>query len=69
MPADKRPRSDRSTLADEVALVDDAMAALRRDDASAALVAADDHVKRFGKKGQLAEEAQAIRVEALVPAG
>jgi hypothetical protein len=53
------------SLADEVALVDDAMAALRRDDARAALAAVDDHVARFGKRGQLAEEASAIRVESL----
>ena len=58
-----------SSLAAEVALVDDAMAALRRDDPRAALAAADDHVARFGRRGQLAEEASAIRVEALCRLG
>jgi hypothetical protein len=57
------------SLAAEVALVDDAMAALRRDDPRAALAAADDHVARFGRRGQLAEEAAAIRVEALCRLG
>lgn len=57
------------SLADEVALVDDAMAALRRDDPGAALAAADDHVARFGMRGQLAEEASAIRVESLCRLG
>lgn len=57
------------TLADEVALVDDAMAALLHDDPAAALAAADHHVARFGRKGQLAEEAAAIRVEALCKLG
>jgi hypothetical protein len=64
-----RRRPARPSLADEVALVDDAMAALRRDDAAAALAAADDHVARFGHRGQLAEEAAAIRVEALCALG
>lgn len=64
------PSKSRSpSLADEVALVDDAMAALRRDDPSAALAAADDHVARFGARGQLAEEASAIRVESLCRLG
>lgn len=45
------------------------MAALRRDDARAALAAADDHVARFGTRGQLAEEASAIRVESLCRLG
>ncbi|MBZ0234206.1 MAG: hypothetical protein K8M05_17890 [Deltaproteobacteria bacterium] len=64
-----KPQAPKSSLADEVALVDDAMAALRRDDARAALAAADDHVARFGKRGQLAEEASAIRVESLCRLG
>ncbi len=45
------------------------MSALRRDDATAALAAADDHVARVGKRGQLAEEAAAVRVEALCRLG
>lgn len=75
-PPSRRPPGDRlgatsarSSLAAEVALVDDAMAALRRDDAAAALLAADEHVARFGRRGQLAEEAAAIRVEAMCRLG
>jgi hypothetical protein len=71
-PAPRRtppPPRAKLSLADEVALVDDAMAALRRDDAAAALAAADDHVTTFGRNGQLAEEAAAIRVEALCKLG
>lgn len=75
-PPSRRPPGDRlgatsarSSLTAEVALVDDAMAALRRDDAAAALLAADEHVARFGRRGQLAEEAAAIRVEAMCRLG
>ena len=57
------------SLADEVALVDSAMAALRNADPVSALAAADDHVARFAGRGQLAEEAAAIRVEALCRLG
>lgn len=57
------------SLADEVAVVDAAMAALRAGDLQAALAATDRHSATFGERGQLAEEAAALRVEALCRLG
>lgn len=53
------------TLAREVELIDQAMAALRKRDLSAALVAARTHATETAGRGQLAEDASAIEIEAL----
>ncbi|MBL0219212.1 MAG: hypothetical protein IPQ07_35750 [Myxococcales bacterium] len=53
------------TLTREVELIDLAMAALRRGDAGAALVAIHTHARETRGAGQLAEDAAAIEVEAL----
>ncbi len=58
-----------ASLADEVALVDAAMAALRGGDPAAALAATERHAARIGARGQLAEEAAALRIEALCRLG
>lgn len=52
-------------LAREVELVDRAMLALRRGDARAALEAVRRHTVETGGRGQLAEDAAAIEIEAL----
>ena len=52
-------------LAREVALIDLAMAAMRRGDASAALSAIRTHARETAGAGQLAEDASAIEIEAL----
>lgn len=52
-------------LAQEVALVDQAMAALRRGDTQGALVAVHRHAMETAGRGQLAEDAAAIEIEAL----
>jgi hypothetical protein len=60
-----RPGSERVTLAREVELVDRAMLALKSGDAAAALVAARLHARETFARGQLAEDATAIEIEAL----
>jgi hypothetical protein len=52
-------------LAREVELVDLAMAALRRGDPAGAIHAVQQHAAETGGRGQLAEDAAAIEVEAL----
>jgi hypothetical protein len=59
------PSPPRADLAREVTLVDQAMAALRRGDAAAALAAVGVHAAETGGAGQLAEDAAAIEIEAL----
>jgi len=56
-------------LAQEVEIVDLAMAALRRGDARAALAAVQRHAVETAGKGQLAEDAAAIEIEALCRLG
>jgi hypothetical protein len=56
-------------LAREVELLDTAMAALRRGEASAALAAARTHASETAGRGQLAEDASAIEIEALCRLG
>jgi hypothetical protein len=62
-PAARRPGG--SDLAREVELVDLAMAALRRGDAGGALEAVRRHTAETAGRGQLAEDAAAIEIEAL----
>jgi hypothetical protein len=62
-PAPAAPR--RADLAREVALVDQAMAALRRGEPAAALGAVRVHAAETAGAGQLAEDAAAIEIEAL----
>jgi hypothetical protein len=57
-----------STLSAERALLDSARAALTSGDTERALALLDDHVRRFPKP-QLAEEREAIAIQALVAAG
>jgi type IV secretory pathway VirB10-like protein len=64
-PAPAPARAPRADLAREVALVDQAMAALRRRDAQAALAAVRLHGSETAGTGQLAEDAAAIEIEAL----
>jgi hypothetical protein len=59
----ERPRA--IDLAREVELLDVAMAALRRGDAGGALRAVQRHAAETAGKGQLAEDAAAIEIEAL----
>ena len=60
------PRAPRGVeLAREVELVDAAMAALRRGDATAALASVRMHRAETADRGQLAEDAAAIEIEAL----
>ena len=59
----------RADLAREVELIDDAMAALRRGDATAALAAVRRHASETVGSGQLAEDAAAIEIEALCRLG
>lgn len=58
-------RAPRIELGREVALVDTAMAALRRGDARGALAAVRTHALETAGAGQLAEDAAAIELEAL----
>jgi hypothetical protein len=55
----------RVELAREVELVDLAMASLRARDYEAALAAARQHARETGGRGQLAEDAAAIEIEAM----
>lgn len=61
--SDKSERR-RADLTREVELIDTAMAALRRGDAKAALVAVRTHALETNGSGQLAEDAAAIAIEA-----
>jgi len=62
-PRDSRPSA--ITLAREVELLDLAMSALRRGEPSAALRAVQQHAAETAGRGQLAEDAAAIEIEAL----
>lgn len=62
-PAAARPKA--IELAREVALVDTALTALRRGEARGALAAVRTYTLEAGTRGQLAEDAAAIEVEAL----
>jgi hypothetical protein len=64
-PAGSRAAPRAIDLAREVELVDLAMAALRRGDAGEALAAVRRHAAETGGRGQLAEDAAAIEIEAL----
>lgn len=57
-----------ATLEEERILLETARAALARDRVDGALAATDTHARRF-PQGQLAEERQALAVQALVAAG
>lgn len=59
------PRPKAIELAREVELVDRAMAALRRGEPRAALTAVHAYTAEAGQRGQLAEDAAAIEIEAL----
>ena len=63
--AKPRPVLARAALGREVALLDDAMAALRRGDSHAALAAVRTHASETAGAGQLAEDAAAIEIEVL----
>lgn len=65
MPAARASRPKPIELAREVELVDRAMAALRRGDTRAALLGVRAYTAEAGQRGQLAEDAAAIEVEAL----
>ena len=66
VPALSPPKGEaRADLAREVALIDQAMAALKAGDARAALVHVHTHGKETRGAGQLAEDAAAIEIEAL----
>lgn len=65
MPATRASRPRPIELAREVELVDRAMAALRRGDTRAALLGVRAYTAEAGQRGQLAEDAAAIEVEAL----
>ncbi|HTN89494.1 MAG TPA: hypothetical protein VL242_37715, partial [Sorangium sp.] len=70
-PAGSSPRAPErniSTLASELALLDTARRALRSGDPAAALALLDRHAREFAD-AQLADEAAAIRVEALASKG
>lgn len=62
------PRPAGSSLADEVTLVDDARAALRRGDVARALTRLETHATRF-PSGALTIERDALRIEALATQG
>ncbi|WP_437337482.1 hypothetical protein [Sorangium sp. So ce394] len=64
----RAPERNTSTLASELALLDTARRALRRGDPAAALALLDRHAREFAG-AQLADEAAAIRVEALASQG
>lgn len=64
-PAPAPPAAPRADLAREVALVDQAMAALRRGEPASALAAVRVHAAETAGAGQLAEDAAAIEIEAL----
>jgi hypothetical protein len=70
-PATSRPSpspSSASTLEAERSLLDEARSALSRGDALRALSLAESHIRRFGHP-QLAEEREALAIQALVSAG
>jgi hypothetical protein len=56
-------------LSREVALIDLAMSALRRDDAAAALRVVQEYAAEAGEGGQLRQDAAAIEIEALCKLG
>jgi len=56
-------------LGREVALIDLAMSALRRDDAAAALRVVEEYAAEAGEGGQLRQDAAAIEIEALCKLG
>lgn len=62
------PPAPPGTLAEELALMDDARAALARGDVPATLLALDQHAARF-PSGTLAREREVVRVTALCVAG
>ncbi|WP_437319695.1 hypothetical protein [Sorangium sp. So ce385] len=64
----RAPERNASTLASELALLDTARRALRSGDPAAALAQLDRHAREFAD-AQLADEAAAIRVEALASKG
>ncbi|WP_437940482.1 hypothetical protein [Sorangium sp. So ce341] len=64
----RAPERNTSTLASELALLDTARRALRSGDPAAALALLDRHARDFAD-AQLADEAAAIRVEALASQG
>ncbi len=64
-PALVRPARATVSLAREVELLDLAMAALRRSDPTGALRAVKQHTAETAGRGQLAEDAAAIEIEAL----
>ncbi|AUX27125.1 uncharacterized protein SOCEGT47_077040 [Sorangium cellulosum] len=64
----RAPERNASALASELALLDTARRALRRGDPAAALALLDRHAREFAG-AQLADEAAAIRVEALASKG
>lgn len=64
-PAHRAPRPKVIELAREVELVDSALTALRRGEPRAALAAVRVYTAEAGTRGQLAEDAAAIEVEAL----
>ncbi|WP_437877439.1 hypothetical protein [Sorangium sp. So ce513] len=64
----RAPETGLSTLASELSLLDTARRALRNGDPAAALALLDRHAREFAG-AQLADEAAAIRVEALVSKG
>ena len=67
--ADDAPSAPpRSTLADEVALIDAAVAAVRRHDPAAALATLDRYAQQF-PGGVMAQEASVARIQAMVAAG
>ena len=68
-PARATPARAAIDLAREVELLDLAMTALRRGDAGAALQAVQRHAVETGGRGQLAEDAAAIEIEALCHLG
>ena len=67
-PADWEAPRGTSTIAEERGLVERARAALVRRDGVSALIALREHAQKF-PKGQLAEERDALEVQALAVAG
>jgi hypothetical protein len=69
VPAARTPSRTPIELGREVALIDLAMAALRRDDAAGALRTMQQYVAEAGDAGQLRQDAAAIEIEALCKLG
>lgn len=63
----REPGADEFTA--ELQLIAEIRRALQRDDADLALRKVDEHARRFGARGQLAQERLAYEVEALCKAG